>query len=136
MPGNDNFFAESLVKAKIFMVDDSNNIEIIKTRNIFLKEGVVSDDIVLVDEVGGNMYFTFELKYVPDLNEAQTRVRISDDFHAKVVIETQPFATTSLPEPFNIGSYGNGKDFLIDFKIFPVMQDGTHSATITFYTSK
>lgn len=34
-------------------------LELIKTRTIFLKEGQTSGEVVLVDEVGGNMYFTF-----------------------------------------------------------------------------
>lgn len=118
-------------------MNNESVLEIIKTRNIFLKEGQTSDEIVLVDNLGeGNMYFTFCLKYISNGNEGNTHFNIIDEHHADIIIETRPNAVTKLNSPYKLGTYEKNKDLLINFVVQPCDADKTHSVTITFYTTK
>lgn len=115
------------------------NYEIIKTRNISLKAGEPSDEIVLVDKEGsGDMYFTFCLQYLNGKDNGQTQFNVKDSHHADFIIETTPYAITGLPKPVQIGTYGPSKiDLYLNFKISPrAITDGTHDVNIIFYTKK
>lgn len=47
-------------------------LTIIKSRPLVLKNGERSSEIVLADNTGdGDMFFTFEIRYVYDIKEAQ-----------------------------------------------------------------
>ena len=61
------------------------DLEIIKSRTLFLKEGDKSSEIILVDPCNGDMYFTFELKYIEDIVSAKTKLSIKDEHHAELV---------------------------------------------------
>lgn len=112
-------------------------LEIIKTRNIFLKEGQISDEIVLEDTKGdGNMYFTFCLKYVSGERNGSTHFNIRDAHHADIVIEIKPTAITTLEKPFKLGTYAKNKDLSVNFIVQPRDANNNHNITITFYTNK
>ena len=118
-------------------MNNDSILEIIKTRNIFLKEEEVSDEIVLVDNIGeGNMYFTFCLKYIPNESIGKSHFNIKDAYHAEIIIETKPNAITKLGSPYKLGTYAKDKDLLINFVVQPCDANNTHSVTITFYTNK
>lgn len=106
------------------------NFEIIKTRNLFLSVEQVSDEVILVDNTG-NMHFTFRLTYA---NNGSTHINIIDEYHAQIIIETEPNAVTKLASPYQLGKYENNKDLFFNFVVQPRNADGTHSVTITFYT--
>ena len=118
-------------------MDKNQVLEIVKTRNIFLKEGQVSDEIVLVDSIGeGDMYFTFCLKYIPEEIEGRTYFNVKDEFHVDVVIETKPNAHTRLESPYLLGTYAKDKDLLVNIVVKPREADDTHDVTILFYVNK
>lgn len=108
------------------------NYEIIKTRNLILTEGQVSDEVVLADSTG-DMHFTFCLKYVP--NEGNTHVDITDAYHATITIETRPNAVTKLQSPYHLGTYENKKNLFFNFVVQQQNADATHNVIITFYTN-
>lgn len=111
-----------------------NNLEIIKTRNLYLKEGIPSEEIVLVDTQGeGDMYFTFTIKYTKGISS--THYSAEDEFHANITIETSASAITKPKHPFLVGEYGN-KNLLIGFVVNPCTADGDHNVVVTFYTNK
>lgn len=113
------------------------NLELIKTRTLFLKEGVKSGEIVLVDDIGGNMFFSFLLKYVHEGTEGKTQFQVLDDFHAMVTIETRPSAITKLKEPLEIGTYQQSKVLYLDVVVEPCTALGEdHNVTISFYINK
>ena len=117
-------------------MENNSPYEIIKTRNIFLKEGEKSSEIVLVDSEGeGDMYFTFTLKYL-QTDVRQTHLMITDAFHANIIIETTPNSLTTLGKPYVVGSYASNKELLIDFIVQPSDANKLHSVTITFYVNK
>lgn len=107
------------------------NIEIVQTRTIFLKEGQLSREVVLLDPTG-NMYFSVCLKYISSETVGQTHIEIIDDYHARFTIETRPQAQTGLDAPFQIGSY-LGRKLFFDFVVMPQGADGLHNTTLTFY---
>lgn len=112
-----------------------DNLEIIKTRNLYLKDGVPSDEIVLVDAQGeGDMYFTFIIKYVN--GKGVTHFNAQDNFHASIIIETSASALTKTERPFLVGKYGNDRDLFVGFVVNPSNSDGDHNMVITFYTNK
>lgn len=113
-----------------------DELEIIKTRTIFLKAGEFSEDIVLVDKDGdGDIYFTFGLKYVLS-EKSDTHFDIKDAHHAVIEIETKPNAITRLETPYKLGTYGKDRELLINFIVQPKNADDTHNITITFYATK
>ena len=69
---------------------DEKDLVVIKSRTLTLKERVSSDEVVLTDPVEGDMYFRFELFYIPDDYKGKIRYLPSDDFHAKFEIDTYP----------------------------------------------
>lgn len=95
-------------------------LELIKTRTIFLKEGQTSGEVVLVDEVGGNMYFTFLLKYINKEGTGRTHFGVIDDYHASMTIETKPNSFTQLDEPLEIGTYQKLGPFTLMLRLNPV----------------
>lgn len=113
------------------------SLELIKTRTLFLKVGEPSANVVLVDEKRGNMSFTFQLKYVADDPDKQTRINTVDAFQADVLIETTPNALTELA-PIEIGTYGeDNKALYIGIVVEPRFAGSEqHRTTISFYTKK
>ena len=114
------------------------DLDVIKTRTLMLKNGVCSSEIVLTDPDGGDMYFTFEIRYISDTKLSQTHIYVTDIHHAKLVIDTTPAAITKPKEMIEIGTYGkNNKKLYLGFYVQPqIVQDGDHNVTITFYTGK
>jgi|GEM_PF-1832883 len=114
------------------------DLEIIKSRPLFLKNGERSGEVVLVDPDGGDMFFTFELHYAEDKNEGKTRFRALDAHHAEFVIDTLPDAITKPEDFIEIGTYGaSSKPLYMGFVVQPqIAQSGEHNVIITFYTRK
>lgn len=113
-------------------------LELIKTRTIFLKEGQTSGEVVLVDGVGGNMYFTFLLKYINKEGTGRTHFGVIDDYHASMTIETKPNSFTQLDEPLEIGTYQKTRTLYIDVAVEPCMnsEERLHRVTVSFYTNQ
>ena len=88
------------------------SLELIKTRTLFLAEGIWSGDVVLVDNIGGNMYFNLQIRYVSEDSAARTKFDIVDSFHAKMVFETKPKSLAKFDEPIEIGTYQERRLFL------------------------
>lgn len=108
-------------------------LELIKTRDIFLKAGEESGEVVLVGDEDGDMFFSFLLEYVEDGKPTQTRLDVTDEFHGKMTIETRPFALTVLTSPMEIGTYKK-KALFVDVRVQPCNAIGEHNLTISFYT--
>lgn len=112
------------------------NLELIETFLLHLKEGVVSSPVLLKDEIGGDMYFTFLLKYIQDSGAGKTQLQIIDKFHAAFIIDTKPFSSTTLSKPAELGTYANNKKLYINIVVDPVDKEGDpHKVTISFYTN-
>lgn len=117
---------------------NDKDLEIIKDRQLFLKSGERSTDVVLVDSEGdGDMYFSFELQYTSDENKGKTDVNVLDSHHAHFVIETMPKAVTQPKKLIRIGNYGkDGKPLYVGFLVQPQISGEVHSVTISFYVEK
>lgn len=115
------------------------DLTIIKSRPLVLKNGERSSEIVLADNSGdGDMFFTFEIRYVNDVKEGQTTVTVKDKFHASFVIGVMPNAFTRPSDFIRIGSYGaEKKPLYLGFVVQPqIAESGEHNVIVTFYTSK
>ena len=109
-------------------------MNLIKTRTLLLTEGVTSSEIVLTDDVGGDMYFRIKIEYIEEENRS-TDFNVIDPFHADVTIKTTPDSFTRLNEPQNIGKYEN-KELYFDFLVEPcISEEDGHKVTISFYTN-
>ena len=97
----------------------------------------MSGDVVLVDEIGGNMYFKLKLNYVLDGRPSNTHFNVLDNFHAEMTMETTKKSFTKFEEPLEIGTYQD-KKLYIDVAVEPCLDDtnNTHRVTISFYTEK
>ena len=115
-----------------------HKLELIKTRTLFLQEGTLSGDVVLVDAVDGDMYFRFLLKYISDDTNGSTTVYVIDEFHADITIETKPRSLTKLDSPLEIGTYQKTRTLYLDVTVEPRFEDGgkTHRVTVSFFTNK
>ena len=108
------------------------HLELIKTMDIFLVEGVESSDIVLEGDEDGDIHFSFILKYTKEGTPTRTYLQVTDVFHAKITIETRPSALTSLTSPMDIGTYQN-KALFMDIRVQPCIANGEHNITISLY---
>lgn len=113
-------------------------LELIKTRTIFLNEGLESGELVLVDDIGGDMYFTFLLRYVPENSAVNTHFEVIDSFHARMTVETRPNSFTQLNEPLEIGTYQQKRVLYMDVAVEPCLnqEERKHRVTVSFYTDK
>lgn len=110
------------------------NLELIKSRTIFLKENEFSSDIVLVGDNDGDMFFKFRL-YYSDNSKGAAQFDAKDEHHAMFMIATKPNAMTALVEPLEIGTY-QGRILYIDINIEPCqVQGGPHRLTVNFLKS-
>lgn len=113
------------------------SLEIIKTYNIFLKEGEYSNELVLADNEGeGDMYFTFAVQYTYNEGDKKTYFNIKDKFHMEITIETLPDTITGPVRPFKLGTYGKDGELWMSFIMQSHSMDKTHNIIITFYTNK
>lgn len=114
------------------------DLDVIKSRTLFLKKNIPSSEVVLVDPYEGDMYFTFELRYISHGEKAETRFISRDTHHADVVIDTRPNAITEPDVPIEIGSYGpEHKTLYLGFVVQPqIANSGQHNVIVTFYTGK
>lgn len=113
---------------------DKQNLEIVKTRTLFLKEHEDSNEIILTGD-GEDMFFTVCLHYILSGVQGHTHIEIKDTHHAKFTIETTPSSITKLTSPYRIGVYKE-KSLYFDFVVQPKEVDGTHHVTLTFYIEK
>ncbi len=111
------------------------DLEIIKSRTLVLKNGEKSGSVVLVDPVGGDMYLPFELKYIGEQSAGTTSLSASDPHHADFVIEVRPNSMTKPTELMLIGTYGKGTPLYLGFVVQPQIA-GEHNVIITFYKEK
>lgn len=112
------------------------DLEVIKTRTFFLKEGERSEKILLVDPAG-DMHFTFKLHYT-DGKTNETTFTVANPHLAEFVIDTTPNGITRPLQPIEIGTYGEDeKPLFLGFVVQPqIIQSGEHQVLITFYTGK
>lgn len=116
---------------------DEKDLVVIKSRTLTLKERVSSDEVVLTDPVEGDMYFTFELFYIPDDYKGKIRYLPSDDFHAKFEIDTYPTAVTEIASPARIGTYQEKYALYCTIVVEEqTPQTGNHNVIITFLRGK
>lgn len=116
---------------------DEKDLVVIKSRTLTLKERVASDEVVLTDPVGGDMFFTFELFYIPEDHNGKIRFSPVDDFHAKFDVDTYPTAVTEIVAPARIGTYED--KYALYCKIVveeQTPQTGNHNVIITFLRGK
>lgn len=116
---------------------NEQDLIVIKSRTLVLKNRELSDEVVLTDPVGGDMYFQFELFYVPEDYDGKIRYLPSDDFHAKVEIDTFPTAVTEIASPARIGSYED--KYPLYFKVVveeQTQQTERHNVIVTFLRGK
>lgn len=114
------------------------DLTVIKSRTLLLKDGVRSSEVLLADADGGDSYLTFELRYVGENAPGVTDWTTSDPHHAAFIIEVRPNAITRPEEPILIGSYGNpGKPLYLNFVVQPqIAQTGEHETTVFFCVGK
>ncbi|MDE6227684.1 MAG: hypothetical protein K2M63_09235 [Muribaculaceae bacterium] len=113
-------------------------LDIIKSRTLFLKNNIASGEVILSDPDGGDMYFTFRLRYIDPDTEAKTTLTSVDQFHATVEIDVRPNAIIETEEPLPIGTYGkDNKPLYLGIVVQPqIANSGQHNVIITFYTGK
>lgn len=117
----------------------ARELELIKDRQLFLKNGECSSEVVLVDANGeGDMYFAFNLNYVKEAEKPQTHIQIVDSHHATLAIDIVPGTVTKPVSPVRIGTYGAEKrNLYISFVVEPQMTaSGEHPVNISFYVGK
>lgn len=113
------------------------DLTVIKSRTLVLREHEKSSEIVLTDDVEGDMYFSFELMYIPDNAEGKVRYNPIDDFHAKIEIDAYPTAVTEMSKPAKIGTYQNDYPLYFSIVVEPQLeQSKSHNVLITFYKGK
>lgn len=114
------------------------DLDIIKSRTLVLRVNTPSGEVILTDPAGGDMYFTFELRYTNPNEESKTNLVSHDAYHATVTIDTRPNAITEPEEPIRVGNYGPAnKPLYLGFVVQPqIGQSGQHTVIITFYTAK
>lgn len=111
-------------------------LELIKTRTLLLQEGALSPEIVLRDEIGGDMYFKVLLIPAADKSAAVTNLEIIDDFHATFTVGINPRSITRFENPIEIGSYNENRRLYINVVVQPVENDGEpHNVIVLFYTN-
>ena len=117
---------------------NTQDLDVIKSRTLVLRKNESSAEVVLVDPAGGDMYFTFELRYVAQGEPSETRFTSRDAFHANVVIDTRPNAITEPDAPIRIGNYGPlHKELYLGFVVQPqIANSGQHNVIVTFYAGK
>ncbi|MBD5181011.1 MAG: hypothetical protein HDS98_00470 [Bacteroidales bacterium] len=113
-------------------------LDIIKSRTLVLKNNIPSGEVILTDPSEGDMYFTFVLKYIDKDAVPRTNFTSVDRFHARVEIETRPNAITEPGQPIPVGTYGpDHKELFLGFVVQPQLANsGQHNVIITFYTGK
>ena len=84
---------------------DKQNLELVKTRTIFLIDGEMSSELVLTDPSGDPMYFKFMLKQRKDDESVSTNFNVIDPYHAEVTITSNLVAITKMEEQLEIGDY-------------------------------
>lgn len=114
------------------------DLTVIKSRTLLLKNGVRSSEVLLADQEGGDSYLTFELRYVGENAPGITDWTTSDPHHAAFTIDVRPNAITRPGEPIFIGTYGaKNLPLYLGFVVQPQIGDsGEHETTITFYIRK
>lgn len=114
------------------------DLEIIKSRQLFLRNGVRSSEVLLADPDGGDSYLTFEIRHIGENAPGITDWTTTDSHHAAFVIDARPNAITRPESPIYIGTYGaNNRPLYLGFVIQPqIGQSEEHEATITFYLGK
>lgn len=116
-----------------------SDFTIIKSRSLVLKNGERSRDVVLADSDGdGDMFFTFELRYVKDSSKGATHSIYKGPNRAEFIIEVKPNAFTQPSDLLEIGTYGIEREPLfLGFVVQPqIGNSGMHNVIITFYTRK
>lgn len=116
---------------------NEKNLEIIKDRTLVLKAHERSNEIVLVDPDGGNMFLTFELRYIGENDSGSTTIKPLDLHHVEVVIETRPDAITKPSMLIELGTYADTRPLFLGFVVQPQLANsGEHNVIVTFYAGK
>lgn len=117
---------------------DEKDLVVIKSRNLMLRDGIKSSEVLLVDPTGGDMFFTFELKYIANNADGHTNWTTFGPHNAAFVIDVRPNAITRPQEPILIGTYGNpSKPLYLNFVVQPqIAQTGEHETTVIFCVRK
>lgn len=113
------------------------DLENIKSRQLFLKPGQKSSEVVLADPTG-DMYFTFELNYINDNMQGTTKWSSKGSYSGEFKIDTRPNSVTKPISPIKVGTYGKeNKSLYVGFVVMPqIPQTGEHEVTVTFYLGK
>lgn len=116
---------------------NKQDLIVIKNRTLILKNGEASDEVVLTDPIGGDMYFRFKIVYIPEDTEGKIRYIPSDDFHATIEIDTCPAAVTENISPARIGTYENKYPLYFDVVVEQqTPQTERHNVIVTFLRGK
>lgn len=108
-------------------------LEMFKSRQLFLKGGDKSGYVVLADPVGGDIYLSFQLNYIPANSNGETHLTPTDKSHADIVIDTPKGGITKPQHPLLIGTYGK-RALYLSFVVQPLnSQSEEHEITVMFY---
>jgi len=116
---------------------DKHHFDIIDNKELFLKRGETSSEVVIEDKNGENLFLTFKLNYISKTDKGHTHWRVIDEHHGVFEIDTRPNSVTQPSELIEIGTTEDGKPIFIGFLVqAQIPQTGQHQVTITIYTKQ
>lgn len=117
---------------------NKQDLIVLKSRTLVLKNREISDEVVLTDPKGGDAFFRFEIIYISDEAEGKVRFLPSDDRHAKIEIDTTPLAVAAGTHfPIRIGTYEDKYPLFFEIVVQEqTPQTETHNVIVTFLRGK
>lgn len=114
------------------------NLELINSFSLFLKNGEISSEVRLSDPEDGDSYLTFLLRHIDNSVAGSTNFEVIDIKHAKFLIDVRPHSITRPSTPILIGTYGkDNRPMYLNFVIQPqIANTGEHEVTVSLYLSK
>ncbi len=135
-------FAKKRISTKLSNSTDNlimkaHEMEIVKDATLVLRQGEKSNEFIIDDPSGENMYLTFELRYIKDNEQGITQIKATDTQHANLIIDTKPNAIVEPMEYIKLGTYDDGTPLYLRFVVQPqIAQSGQHNVIVMFLKEK
>lgn len=115
---------------------------ILKDFVLSITSGRESEQMMVEDRVGGDMYFRFLIKELEENQSGNIQFEPYDDYHAVFTLEIPKGARVQRTEPMYIGTYGQNRQMdpgentglYLVYEVTPVLTDGviTYSVHVQF----